>query len=226
MTQTRRSGSHAFFIGLSAVAAGVTVLAATGSRSARVDRRAALDALPADRLQPPPDRSEPAPVLLTAAVQPPAADELPTQAAATDAGASATELQLLRDQVAVLQQQLAQMRTDSRTRLLKDVEDGVARVSEQQAWQQAREEERAPAAQQRSAERDDAIDTLLEVYQRLSVGDADVLDALAGASAALPFPAQRAVETARVAIGSEDLFAARYSISVAIAESERTQLRR
>ena len=85
-------------------------------------------------------------------------------------------------------------------------------------------EERAADAEERRAEKDQAIDELLETYQRLAAGDSEVLDALSDASAALPLPAQRAIDTARAAIESEDLLAARYWISIAIADSEKTEL--
>jgi HAMP domain-containing protein len=96
------------------------------------------------------------------------------------------------------------------------------------AGRSARVEETAPSrteisAEEPRAEKDQAIDELLETYQRLAAGDSEVLDALNDASAALPLPAQRAIETARAAIESEDLLAARYWISIAIADSGESE---
>ena len=60
----------------------------------------------------------------------------------------------------------------------------------------------------------------------LAVGDSEVVDVLERVSPALPLPAQRAVETARAEIEQEELYTARYWISVAVAEAERTELGR
>jgi hypothetical protein len=220
MAQTRGSRLKAFFVGLSALTGLIVVLAANARRPDRVESIGEADARPVDR-------SEPRPVMAAMDGEPAApestADSAPGDA---DAGRSEAELQLVRDRLAVLEQQLAQARTDSRTELLQDLDDQVARAGEQRARQQAREEARAAEAEQRRTERGEAIDALLEVSQRLATGDSDVLEALAGASPALPVPAQMAVDTARVAIDSENLFAARYWIWVAIDESEQTELGR
>ena len=220
MAWTRGSRLKGFFGGLSALTGIIVVLAANARRPDRVESIAEADAGPVDR-------SEPRPVMAAVDGEPAApegrADSAPSDA---DAGPSEAELQLLRDRLAVLEQQLAQARTDSQTELLQDLDDQVARAREQRSREQARKEARAAEAEQRRTERGEAIDALLEVSQRLAIGDSDVLEALAGASPALPLPAQTAVDTARVAIDSENLFAARYWIWVAIDESERTELGR
>ena len=113
--------------------------------------------------------------------------------------------------------------TDSETELLQDIYDQVARARAERAQ---RKELRAAEKEQRSADKHEAIDALFEVERRLETGDSEVLDALTDATPALPLPAQRAVERASAAIDSEDLFAARYWVSVAISESERTELGR
>ncbi len=220
MAQTRGSRLTPFFVALSALTGIIVVLAANARRPDRVESIAEADAGPVER-------SEPRPVLAAVDGEP-AAPESTADSAPSDTGAgpSAAELQLLRDRLAVREQQLAQARTDSRTELLQDLDDRVTRAQVQRTRQQAREEARRAEAEERRTERGEAIDALLEVSQRLASGDSEVLEALAGASPALPLPAQRAVDTARVAIDSEDLFAARYWIRVAIDESERTELGR
>ena len=70
-----------------------------------------------------------------------------------------------------------------------------------------------------------ALDALQMAQGRLVTGDTDVLRALDDASAALPAPAQRAVELARTAIASEDLYRARFWLRVAAAETQYVQLR-
>jgi hypothetical protein len=161
-------------------------------------------------------------VLLAENVQSPGDESAPADAG----GASATELQLLRDRVTGLEQQLAQAQSDPNADVLPKLDDQIARARRQLAWQQAEKEARAAEAEGLRADRDQAIGALLDVQQRLAYGDSDVADVLEGASPALPLPAQRDLETARAAIDEEDLYTARYWISVAIAESERTQLRR
>jgi hypothetical protein len=69
-----------------------------------------------------------------------------------------------------------------------------------------------------------AVEALSAADQRLAFGDSDVLDVLNGALPALPFPAQVALQNARASIDSEDLAVARYWISVAIRETERSEL--
>lgn len=168
---------------------------------------------------------EPRPVMMLARDEQPAAHQ---QGAADDshASSSAAELQLLRDRVTALEQQLQQARTDSRSEVLQDLDDQVADAREQLAEKQARREARAAEAEELRADRAEAIDALLDVEDKLAVGDADVAGVLDQAAPVLPAPAQRAVATARDAIEQEDLFTARYWIGVAIRESERTELRR
>jgi hypothetical protein len=143
-----------------------------------------------------------------------------------NASASETELQALLARVAALEQQLRQSRTDPQIRLLQDADEQLAGVRQQLAEDQGRRDTEAAAARERMERRQAAIDTLYGANERLLTGDSDVLEPLEEAAPALPLPAQRAVQNARSAVDSEDLFTARYWISVAIAEAQRTQLGR
>ena len=73
-------------------------------------------------------------------------------------------------------------------------------------------------------QRQQGVNALSDAERELTFGNADVLDELDFAYPALPSPAQAAVQNARRAIQSEDLGAARYWLSVAIAETQGTQL--
>jgi hypothetical protein len=162
-----------------------------------------------------------------------AADDQAPSAPAADgrsdqpnASASQTELQELLARVAALEQELRQSRTDPQTRLQQDADEQLAGIRQQLAEDQARRDTEAAAARERTERTQAALDTLYAANQRLLSGDSDVLEPLEEAAPALPLPAQRAVQNARSAIDSEDLFAARYWITVAIAEAQRTQLGR
>src|SRR6266850_4289316 len=221
---TRRSiaRSKALLVILAAAGAGALLtgiprrsIRAVPAQDAAGDVTAPADDRPADPEAPPR-------LILAADDQPAAEETTPQDATAdTDAGPS-TELQLLRDRVAALEQ----TQTDSRTEVLQDLNDQVARAKRQLARQQALREARSADAEERRAERDQAIDALLDVQDRLAVGDSEVVDVLERVSPALPLPAQRAVKTARAEIEQEELYTARYWISVAVAEAERTELGR
>lgn len=225
---TRRSiaRSKALLVILAAAGAGALLtgiprrsIRAVPAQDAAGDVTAPADDRPADPEAPPR-------LILAADDQPAAEETTPQDATAdTDAGPS-TELQLLRDRVAALEQQPAQTQTDSSTEVLQDLNDQVARAKRQLARQQALREARSADAEERRAERDQAIDALLDVQDRLAVGDSEVVDVLERVSPALPLPAQRAVKTARAEIEQEELYTARYWISVAVAEAERTELGR
>src|SRR6267142_2211382 len=222
---TRRSiaRSKALLVILAAAGAGALLtgiprrsIRAVPAQDAAGDVTAPADDRPADPEAPPR-------LILAADDQPAAEETTPQDATAdTDAGPSTTELQLLRDRVAALEQ----TQTDSRTEVLQDLNDQVARAKRQLARQQALREARSADAEERRAERDQAIDALLDVQDRLAVGDSEVVDVLERVSPALPLPAQRAVKTARAEIEQEELYTARYWISVAVAEAERTELGR
>jgi hypothetical protein len=108
--------------------------------------------------------------------------------------------------------------------LLQSLNDQLGGLREQLAEDQAVRGSESAAAQEAFAQTQIAVDALSTTEQRLAYGDSDVLDALSSASPSLPFPAQLAVANAREAIQREDLAQARYWISVAIGETERSQL--
>jgi len=80
------------------------------------------------------------------------------------------------------------------------------------------------AAQQSKAREQDATAALAAAQQQLAIGDYHVLDTLESVSGSLPAPAQGAVQSARTAIQNRDLAAARYWLSVALAEEQRRLL--
>jgi len=136
--------------------------------------------------------------------------------ATVDAGtpdAAAARLDTLRTEAALQQ-----------IELLQNLNDQVAGVRDQLAQEQALRASASAATQEAFAGTQSAVDALSTTEQRLAYGDSDVVDALNSASPSLPFPAQLAVDNARGAIQREDLAEARYWISVAIVETERSQL--
>jgi len=136
----------------------------------------------------------------------------------------AEEKQRLRDQIAALEQQLAQARADAQTEQLQGLNDQVAALRAQLAQDQALREAKEAAAREALVQRQQGVNALSDAERELTFGNADVLDELDFAYPALPSPAQAAVQNARRAIQSEDLGAARYWLSVAIAETQGTQL--
>lgn len=133
-------------------------------------------------------------------------------------------MQELRDQIARLKQDLGQARADSQTTVLLDMDRHLAGIRTQIAENQVEREEKSEAAQQAAAQRHQAVQTLFAAQRRLLFGDSHVLDNLDAAAPALPYPAQAALVNARDRIESEDLYAARYWIGVAIAESGWSEL--
>jgi hypothetical protein len=108
--------------------------------------------------------------------------------------------------------------------LLQNLNDQLGGLREQLAEDQALRESESAATDEAFVQTQTAVDALSTTEQRLAYGDSDVIDALNSASPSLPFPAQLAVANARGAIQREDLAEARYWISVAIVETQRSQL--
>jgi hypothetical protein len=154
-------------------------------------------------------------------------------AATPDGGAagsaSAEEVRRLRERVVALEQELARTRAapqTQQTEQLNELNQQVATLREQLAQEQARRRSEEAAAQQARAEQSQAVSALAAAQQQLAAGDSRVLETLESASDSLPEPAQRAVQSARTAVQSGDLAAARYWLSVAIAQTQQGQIRR
>jgi hypothetical protein len=149
-------------------------------------------------------------------------------AAAAPRGPTApgAELQPSRSEVTVIEQQPATARADGRLGLQQDLADEVAAMRALLAQQQARRDAESAAAQERVARTEGAVNALLVAQGRLAAGDARVLDLLDDASPALPVPAQGAVQRARSALESEDLYQARrwLAVAVTVTEAQRVQL--
>lgn len=151
-------------------------------------------------------------------------------AGSADAGAQANsgrqddEVRRLRERVAALEQQLARGTSDAQTQQLDQLNQQVASLREQLAQEQARRQSEELAADRARAREREAVTALSAAQQQLSTGDSRVLDALDSASGSLPAPAQNAVQSARAAVQSGDLAAARYWLSVAIAQTQRGQV--
>jgi hypothetical protein len=182
---------------------------ATAPAAAAIALPVATPALP-----PPPTIALPA-----VAPAPPAAD-----AAQPNTGALAQEVQQLRDELARLKHELAEPRVDSQAAVLWDVDRELAGIRVQLGENQAKHEAESEAAQQAAAQRHEAVQMLFGAQRRLASGNADVLDSLDASTPALPYPAQTALRNARERLESEDLYAARYWIGVAIVESGWSQI--
>lgn len=141
-----------------------------------------------------------------------------------DSAAFSKEVQQLRDEVARLKQDLGQARTDSQTTVLLDLDRQAAGIRAQLAASQAQREEDSEATREAAAQRHRAVLMLFAANGRLAAGESDVVDSLEAAAPALPYPAQTALRNARESIKSEDLYTARYWISVAILESGWSQI--
>jgi hypothetical protein len=176
--------------------------------SAPADARPALpDAVPVrgqvSALREPPPQAVAAPVAAPSTVE---GDELKAQ------------LEEVRKELVALEEENARARGQRETwQRMSDQLDGIRGEITQRA---ERREAEAAEARQLIAQRQQAVDVLVAVEQRLAVGDAQVVEMLDRAALALPFPAQRAVQSARSAIQSEDLARARSWIRLAIAETE------
>jgi signal transduction histidine kinase len=146
------------------------------------------------------------------------------RAADADAGSPDDELRRLRERVARLEQELARSRSDAQTQELDRLNRQVASLREQLAQEQARRQQEELAAQQSKAREQEATAVLADVQRQLATGDYGALDALESVSGSLPPPVQGAVQSARTAIQNRDLAAARYWLSVALAEEQRRLL--
>jgi len=149
--------------------------------------------------------------------------------AGADASSSADELRRVRERVAALEQELARARSDAQAQQVEQLDQlnrQVAVLREQLAQEQARRQAEQNAAQQARVQEQQAVTALSTAQQQLAIGDSRVIDTLQSAAGALPPPAQRAVETARSAVQSGDLSAARYWLSVAIAQTQQAEIKR
>ena len=238
MAASRPFGSSV--IPLAAFAAGAVATAAlvVGWRSAAPKSRTAQPVVTQVRQvqdtspAPEPPASPPAapasvPPTVAPAIVPPTvapAPPLPVEARQPDSEALVEDVRELRGEIARLKQELGQARADSQTTVLWDVDRQVAGIRTQLAENQAYREEKSEAAQRAAAQRHEAVQMLFAAQRLLSTGDSQVLDRLDAAAPALPYPAQSALGNARDRIRSEDLYAARYWIGVAIMESGWSQL--
>lgn len=134
------------------------------------------------------------------------------------------EVRRLRERVAALEAQLARASDNSQTQQLEQLNQQVASLREQLAQERSRREAEEVAAQKARVQEREAVTTLSAAQQQLATGDSRVLDALDSASGSLPAPAQSAVQSARAAVQSGDLAAARYWLSVAISQTQRAQI--
>jgi hypothetical protein len=146
---------------------------------------------------------------------------------AADGGASAQddEVRRLRERVARLEQELARSRSDAQTQELERLNQQVASLRDQLAQEQARRQQEELAAQQAKADEQQAAAALAAAQQQLATGDYRALDTLQSVSGSLPPPVQGAVQSARTAVQNGDLAAARYWLSVALAEEQRRLVR-
>jgi hypothetical protein len=145
------------------------------------------------------------------------------RAAEADAGAQPDEVRRLRERVARLEQELARARSDAQTQELERLNQQVASLREQLAQEQGRRQQEELAAQESKAREQQTTAALAAAQQQLATGDYRALDALESVSG-LPAPVQSAVQSARTAVQNRDLAAARYWLSVALAEEQRRQL--
>ena len=145
--------------------------------------------------------------------------------------ANADELRRLRERVASLEQELARthataQQQQQQVEQLNDLNKQVTTLREQLAEEQQRRHQEEAAAQQARQQETQAVTALSAAQQQLAAGDSRVLETLESASPSLPAPAQRAVASARSAVQSGDLAAARYWLSVAIAQTQQGQVTR
>ena len=139
-----------------------------------------------------------------------------------DAGPRAEELQDLRNRVAALERELAMARADAgQTQELQKLNQQIADLRDQLAQEQRQARAREQASEDARIAAQQAVSTLSAADRQLASGDAQVLDALDAAGPALPAAAQREVASARAAISSGDLAAARYHLGLAIAQAQR-----
>ena len=153
-----------------------------------------------------------------------AADAGPADRVAdADGGSQLDEVRRLRERVTALEQQLARANASAQTRQLEELNQQVATLREQLAQEQARRQQEELAAQQGKAREQEATAALAAAQQQLATGDYRALDRLESVSG-LPAPVQSAVQSARTAVQNRDLAAARYWLSIALAEEQRRLL--
>ena len=153
-----------------------------------------------------------------------AADAGPADRVAdADGGSQPDEVRRLRERVTALEQQLARANASAQTRQLEELNQQVATLREQLAQEQARRQQEELAAQQGKAREQEATAALAAAQQQLATGDYRALDRLESVSG-LPAPVQSAVQSARTAVQNRDLAAARYWLSIALAEEQRRLL--
>jgi hypothetical protein len=126
--------------------------------------------------------------------------------------------------VATLEQQLARSNSEAQTKQIEELNAQVAALREQLAQEQTRRQTEELAAQKARANEQAAVNALTAAQQQLATGDYRVLEQLESASGSLPAPAQGAVQSAKAAVQSGDLAAARYWLSVAISQTQRQQI--
>lgn len=143
------------------------------------------------------------------------------RAADADAGTQDDEVRRLRERVARLEQELQRARPDAQTQELERLNQQVASLRDQLAQEQARRQQEELAAQQAKVREQDATSALAAAQQQLATGDYRALENLESVSGSLPPPVQSAVQSARTAVQNRDLAAARYWLSVALAEEQR-----
>jgi DNA repair exonuclease SbcCD ATPase subunit len=157
------------------------------------------------------------------------ADEPPdgTRSAAADRGGSdGEELQRLRSRVAALEQAVARARDDAQAELLRELNSQIAALRADLSQAQASAAAAQVALQQQREQLQRSVVALVAVRDRLASGDSGVIDDLDAAAPALPLPAQEMVQSARAALEREDLATARYTLGLAIAIAQLTQLAR
>ena len=164
-----------------------------------------------------------------------AGDGGPTDAGSSDGGsggsANADEVRRLRERVTALEQELARTRAAAQQQQyqveqLNELNQQVATLREQLAQEQQRRHQEEAAAQQAKQQETQAVTALSAAQQQLAAGDSRVLESLESAAPSLPAPAQRAVASARSAVQSGDLAAARYWLSIAISQTQQGQIKR
>ncbi|HWE22915.1 MAG TPA: hypothetical protein VG496_03145 [Myxococcales bacterium] len=140
------------------------------------------------------------------------------------------EVQRLRQRVAALEQELARARAAAAAQQtqqadeVKQLNQQVATLREQLAQEQGKRQASPDAGPQANAQQQQAVTALSAAQQQLTAGDSRVMETLESAKDSLPAPAQRAVDSARTAVQSGDLSAARYWLSVAISQSQQAQI--
>lgn len=218
-------------LALAAFAAGAVVTSAlAGSRRGSAPPPPAPAAIvekrPPPELSPEPIPSPPPPVPPPPVSAPPPA-AIPAATAPEDRRGDdevAEELQSLREEIARMQKDLAEARANAQTAILRDLDRHVVGVREELVQQEANRAAEADAAQDAAVRRQQAVEMLIGADARLAIGDSRVVGELEAAAPALPMPAQAAIRNARARLESEDLFAARSWLALAIAASIRTQL--